>query len=127
MICRKATIMVNTSADMLPGANPCLPDANSCLHSANSCLPGHLSHPPEHKIEVFVRFCPSEPSISGFSSTKSPFLCAFGVWNPYFRAFRAQKSTFCTILPSRTLDFGLFEHKIGIYVLVKPEKQQWEV
>ena len=32
----------------------------------------------EHKIWVFVRFCPLEPSFSGFSSTKSPFLCAFG-------------------------------------------------
>ena len=31
----------------------------------------------EHKIEVFVLFWPSEPSFSGFSSTKSPFLCSF--------------------------------------------------
>ena len=31
----------------------------------------------EHKIEVFVRFCPSEPPFSGISSTKSRFLCAF--------------------------------------------------
>ena len=33
--------------------------------------------PPEHKIGVFVRFCPSEPPFSGVSSTKSGFLCAF--------------------------------------------------
>ena len=33
----------------------------------------------EHKIEVFVRFCPSKTSFSGCSSTKSGFLCAFGV------------------------------------------------
>ena len=126
MICRKATVMVNTSAVMVNFSTITFPDGNSCLHSANSCLPGPPSRPPEHKIGVFVRFCPSEPSISGFSSTKSRFLCAFGVWNPYFRAFRALKSTFCTILPSETLVFGLFEHKIGIFVLVKPGKQHWE-
>ena len=33
----------------------------------------------EHKIEVFVRFCPSEPPISGFLSTKFGFLCALDV------------------------------------------------
>ena len=32
----------------------------------------------EHKIEVFVRFLPSGPSFSGFSSTKSAFLCSGG-------------------------------------------------
>ena len=32
----------------------------------------------EHKIEAFVRFCPLEPSFSGFSSTKSAFLCSGG-------------------------------------------------
>ena len=31
----------------------------------------------EHKIEVFVLIYPSKPSFSGFSSTKSAFLCAF--------------------------------------------------
>ena len=30
----------------------------------------------EHKIGVFVRFVPPEPSFSDFSSTKSAFLCA---------------------------------------------------
>ena len=50
----------------------------------------------EHKIEVFVRFWPSEPSFSGVSSTKSRFLCHNG------RFFR---------------DFGRFEHKIGVFVL----------
>ena len=30
----------------------------------------------EHKIEVFVLFCPPEPPFSGFSSTKTGFLCA---------------------------------------------------
>ena len=32
---------------------------------------------PEHKIGIFVRFYPPKPSFSGFSSTKSRFLCAF--------------------------------------------------
>ena len=30
----------------------------------------------EHKIEVFVRFYPSESSFSGLSSTKIAFLCS---------------------------------------------------
>ena len=55
MICRKATVA--------------LPEANYLSSGANPSLP-------EHKIEVFVRFCPSEPSFSGFSSTKSAFLCS---------------------------------------------------
>ena len=49
----------------------------------------------EHKIEVFVRFCGLKPLFSGISSTKSRFLCAFALWNPYFRAFRAQNWGFC--------------------------------
>ena len=81
----------------------------------------------EHKNRLFVLFYPPEPPILGFSSTKSRFLCAFTLQNPRFRAFRAQKSTFCTILPSETPIFGHFEYKIGIFVLVKPGKQQWEV
>ena len=35
---------------------------------------GHFAH----KIEVFVRFWGLEPSFSGFSSTKSGFLCSRG-------------------------------------------------
>ena len=49
----------------------------------------------EHKIEVFVRFLPSEPPFSGVSSTKSRFLCAFTLWTPHFRASRAQNRHFC--------------------------------
>ena len=55
----------------------------------------HIFRLLEHKIEVFVRFLPSEPPFSGVSSTKSRFLCAFEVWNPCFRAFRAQNRGFC--------------------------------
>ena len=51
--------------------------------------------PFEHKIGIFVRFCPSEPSFSGISSTKSRFLCAFSLRNPRFQAFRAQNRHFC--------------------------------
>ena len=59
---------------------------------------------------------PSEPSISGFSSTKSAFLCAFCLRNPRFGAFRAQNRDFCALLPSETPIFRHFEHKIGIFV-----------
>ena len=58
-------------------------------------LPGANSSFPEHKIGVFVRFWLSRPSFSGFSSTKSRFLCFFGLRNPCFRAFRAQNRHFC--------------------------------
>ena len=54
---------------------------------------------------------------SGFPSTKSRFLCAFCLWNPRFRAFRAQNRGFCALLPSEPPIFGLPEHKIGIFVL----------
>ena len=70
----------------------------------------------EHKIEVFVRFWPSVPTFSGISSTKSRFLCAFRVWNPHFRAFRAQNRGFCALLAFGALVFGHFEHKIAIFV-----------
>ena len=50
----------------------------------------------EHKIGIFVRFCPPEPLFSGVLSTKSRFLCAFTLQNPYFWGFRAQNRGFCT-------------------------------
>ena len=49
----------------------------------------------EHKIEVFVRFCPQKPSFSGLSSTKTGFLCAFGQLFPGFGTSRAQNRHFC--------------------------------
>ena len=51
-----------------------------------------------------------------FPSTKSGFLCFFGLRNPRFRAFRAQNRGFCALLPFKTHIFGRFEHKIGIFV-----------
>ena len=55
--------------------------------------------------------------IPGFPSTKSGFLCFLGLWNPHFRAFRAQNRGFCALLGSGTLIFRVFEHKIGVFVL----------
>ena len=81
-----------------------------------SSLPGANPLPSEHKLGIFVRFLPSGPPFSGISSTKSGFLCAFALRNPYFQAFRAQNRGFCALLPSETLVFGHFEHKIGIFV-----------
>ena len=49
----------------------------------------------EHKIVVFVLFWPSRPPFSGFSSTKSRFLCFFALRNPRFQGFRAQNRGFC--------------------------------
>ena len=89
---------------------------------------GLLLHPSppatlfEHKIEVFVRFWGLEPLFSGFSSTKSRFLCFFGGWNPCFRAIRAQNRGFCALLGFETLIFGRFEHKIEVFVLFCPSE-----
>ena len=71
----------------------------------------------EHKIGIFVRFWGLEPLFSGILSTKSRFLCAFAVWNPCFRAFRAQNRHFCVRMGSFSQVFGPSEHKIGISVL----------
>ena len=49
-----------------------------CFPKPNSSLPGANPRLSEHKIEVFVRFWGLEPSFSGFSSTKSRFLCSRG-------------------------------------------------
>ena len=67
-----------------------------------------------------------EPIFPGYlllPSTKSRILCAFGVWNPDFRAFRAQNRGFCALLPSETPFFGHFKHKIGIFVL--EQRDEW--
>ena len=91
-----------------------------------SRLPDAIPLLPEHKIGIFVLFWPSEPSFSGFSSTESAFLCAFWVWNPHFREFRAQNCGFCALLPFETLVFGLFEHKIVVFVLVCGKRGNWK-
>ena len=76
----------------------------------------------EHKIVVFVLFWPSKPLFSGILSTKSGFLCFFGLRDPCFRAFRAQNRGFCAFLPFGTLIFWYFEHKIGVFVLKRRGK-----
>ena len=96
MIFRKATVALPMPIFSLPTTTPLLP---------------------EHKIGVFVRFWLPEPLFSGISSTKSRFLCVFGLRNPCFRVFRAQNRGFCALLASGTPIFGRFEHKIGVFVL----------
>ena len=54
-----------------------------------------ISCSPEHKIAIFVRFCPSEPLFSGLSSTKMAFLCQKGQLFPGFTPSRAQNRGFC--------------------------------
>ena len=78
-----------------------VPDANFLFARAQNChfyalLPfgTPIFGSFKHKNGIFVRFCPSEPSFSGISSTKLPFLCAFALRNPYFRVFQAQKGLF---------------------------------
>ena len=74
----------------------------------------------EHKIEVFVRFCPLEPLFSGISSTKSRFLCFFGLQNPHFRAFRAQNRGFCARLLNWMSGLGDFPAERGIVAPAEP-------
>ena len=57
-----------------------------------------------------------------FPSTKSGFLCALGLRNLRFRAFRAQNRGFCAFLAFATLVFGHFEHKIEVFVRFLPSK-----
>ena len=69
---------------------------------------------------VFVRFWGLKPLFLGISSTKSRFLCFFGLLNPHFQAFRAQNWGFCALLPFGTTVFGPSEHKIRVFVLGLP-------
>ena len=100
-----------------------LPDANFpssraqnrdfCVRTGNFPL---VFAPPEHKIGIFVRFLPSEPSFSGFLSTKSAFLCQKEQFSPGFYPFRALNRDFCSLFAFGTTIFWPFEHKIGIFV-----------
>ena len=69
-----------------------------------------------------MRFWPSGPPFSGISSTKSRFLCFFGLQNPHFRAFLAQNRGFCALLGSGTSVFGHSEHKIEVFVRFWPSE-----
>ena len=46
-------------------------------------------------------------------STKSAFLCAFGLWNPCFRAFRAQNRGFCVRMGDFSEILGCFDTNSG--------------
>ena len=98
----------------------------SRLPDAIRRVPDAIPRVPEHKIGVFVRFWGLNPSFSGISSTKSGFLCLFGLRDPRFRAFRAQNCGFCALLPFGTPVFGHFEHKIGVFVLVCGKRGTWK-
>ena len=87
-----------------------------CFPKLISHFPMPLFRLPEHKIGIFVRFLPPEPSFSGILSTKSAFLCQKEQFFPGFYPFRAQNRDFCALFAFGTLVFGLFEHKIGIFV-----------
>ena len=82
----------------------------------------------EHKIGVFVLFLPLGPPFSGFSSTKSRFLCAFCLLILCFRAFRAQNRHFCVRNGDISLVLAPSEHKIGIFVRFcwEPDHRQRE-
>ena len=71
-------------------------------------LPGANLLPLEHKIGFFVLFWGLEPPFSGISSTKSRFLCAFGVWNPPFSGFSSTKSAFLCFFALRNPHFRAF-------------------
>ena len=55
-------------------------------------------------------------------STKTAFLCFFGLRDPRFLAFRAQNRGFCAFLGSGTPVFRHFEHKIEVFVLFLPSE-----
>ena len=114
---RKATFTISFSEVMLPDANFLSSRAQNrvfcALFGSGTPVFGLF----EHKIGVFVLFWGLEPSFSGFLSTKLRFLCAFALRNPHFQAFRAQNRGFCALFGFGTPIFGLFEHKIGIFVL----------
>ena len=122
MICRKTTFTISVSAVKLPDANFLSSRAQNrgfCALLGSGTLVFGLF---EHKNGIFVRFCPPGPPFSGISSTKSGFLCAFGVWNPRYRAFRAQNRHFCALFDFGTPIFRLFEHNSGVFLRFWPSE-----
>ena len=119
VICRKATFTIPDAISEFPDANSPSSRAQNRGFCAFLAFGTAIFWHFEHKIEVFVRFYPSEALFSGISSTKSGFLCAFGLRDRHFLAFRAQNRGFCALLAFGNPVFELFEHKIGVFVLVK--------
>ena len=122
VICRKAHVMLPEANFISPWCQSPSSRAQNrdfcALLALGTLIFGHF----EHKIGVFVLFLGSAPLFSGYSSTKSRFLCAFCLRNPCFRAFRAQNQGFCALLPSGTPIFGRFEHKIEVFVRYLPSE-----
>ena len=104
VICRKATFTLSVSAITLPDAN--FPTSRAQNRGFCALLPsgtlifGHF----EHKIEVFVRFCPSGPLFSGISSTKSGFLCSFTKLDVGVGALSRRQRHRCTCAAYTTAD-----------------------
>ena len=92
MICRKAMFTLSVSAITLPDA---------------TCPSARAQN--RHFCALFA----FGTSISGFSSTKSGFLCAFDLQNPHFQAFRAQNRHFCVRMGDFSEIFGRFDTKMG--------------
>ena len=78
----------------------CFPMPISSLPSANPLLL-------EHKIEVFVRFCPQKPSFSGLLSTKSGVFVRFYPSKPSFSGISSTKSGFLYSRWDDSLKFGV--------------------
>ena len=123
MICRKATFTISVSAVMLPDANflsSRCQSPSSRAQKLHFCAFLAFGTPVfrlfKHKIGVFVLFWPSRPSFSAISSTKSRFLCAFGLRDPRFRAFRAHNRGGCALLPEggRPLAGDAYGKKVDI-------------
>ena len=91
-----------------------------CFPMLISFLPGANHSLLEHKIGIFVRFWGLEALFSGFSSTKSRFLCAFALRNPHFWAFRAQNRGFCARLLNLMSGLGHIPAERGIVAPALP-------
>ena len=75
-----------------------------------------------HVYAKRLRDYASQCQFPHFPSTKSRFLCFFGLRDPCFRAFRAQNRVFCALLGSGSSVFRLFEHKIEVFVRFWPSR-----
>ena len=76
MICRKAHVMLPEANFPFPGATFPSSRAQNRGFCASFAFGTPIFWLFEHKKWVFVLFWPSGPLFSGFSSTKSGFLCA---------------------------------------------------
>ena len=122
MICRKAIVILPEANFLFPWCQSPSSRAQNRHFCALFALGTLVFRVFEHKIEVFVRFLPLEPSFSGISSTKSGFLCFFGLRNSRFLAFRAQNRGFCALFAFGTPVFRVFEHKIEVFVRFYPSE-----